>query len=387
LPEGRNLFDIATAAEQIGLFPAAQFLQAARDPAMIRDLDPHAPTLEGYLFPDTYKLSRKTTPERLCRIMTGKFRDVWKNLRTTESVHHTITLASLVEKEGKLAAERPQIAAVFANRLKRGMKLDCDPTTIYARCWRGGIAGRSIAPIWTAITRTTRTAMRGCRRGRCESGRGLDPRGARSGGFGFAVFSCCGRMAQAGTSFQVRWPAHDSAVGKYRPCQPPVAAERHRSSSGCASNLEAHPPNRITEVVWQALLLHLAPVSESYLRTCFAPRDCRFDQPYAGVRQHTLEELEESLRAMLSVYQDATASGNRDRARYWPPPGDRGQGPCEIHDAESAGARRATGAEGRNGAVDAGVAGESRSVPGLGGRAEASTGKLRGLEVSGLDDR
>jgi UPF0755 protein len=132
VPEGRNLFDIAAAAEQLGLFPAPKFLAAARDPALIRDLDPQAPTLEGYLFPDTYKLSRHTTPDHLCRLMTGKFRDAWRSLHTTAAVHRTITLASLVEKEGKLADERPRIAAVFDNRLRIGMKLDCDPTTIYA---------------------------------------------------------------------------------------------------------------------------------------------------------------------------------------------------------------------------------------------------------------
>jgi UPF0755 protein len=131
VPEGRNLFDIAAAVEQLGLFPASKFLEAARDPALIRDLDPQAPTLEGYLFPDTYKLSRHTTPDRLCRLMTGKFRDAWRSLHAT-AVHRTVTLASLVEKEGKLAEERPRIAAVFENRLRIGMKLDCDPTTIYA---------------------------------------------------------------------------------------------------------------------------------------------------------------------------------------------------------------------------------------------------------------
>jgi UPF0755 protein len=132
VPEGKNLFDIAAASEQLGLFGASSFLEAARDPAPIRDLDPRAPTLEGYLFPDTYKLSRHTTPDRLCRLMTGKFRDAWRSLHTTADVHRTVTLASLVEKEGKLAGERPRIAAVFENRLRIGMKLDCDPTTIYA---------------------------------------------------------------------------------------------------------------------------------------------------------------------------------------------------------------------------------------------------------------
>ncbi|MBZ5618326.1 MAG: endolytic transglycosylase MltG [Acidobacteriia bacterium] len=130
--EGRNIFDIAAAAEQLGLFPAAQFLAAARNPALIGNLDPQAPTLEGYLFPDTYRLGRHTTPDLLCRIMTGKFREAWRSLSTNADVHNTVTMASLVEKESKLAEDRPRIAAVFENRLRIGMKLDCDPTTIYA---------------------------------------------------------------------------------------------------------------------------------------------------------------------------------------------------------------------------------------------------------------
>jgi len=132
VPEGKNLFDIGAIAEELGIFKASEFVAAARKPDLIRDLDPEAPSLEGYLFPNTYRLSRHTTPERLCRLMTGKFREAWKGLQTASGVHETVTLASLVEKEGKLAEERPHIAAVFANRLRIGMKLDCDPTTIYA---------------------------------------------------------------------------------------------------------------------------------------------------------------------------------------------------------------------------------------------------------------
>jgi UPF0755 protein len=132
VPEGWNMFDIAAAVGQLGLFQADDFLAAARDPSLIRDLDPQAPTLEGYLFPNTYRLTRTTTPAGLCRMMTNKFREVWHGLHTSANVHETIALASLVEKESKLVEERPQVAAVFANRARIGMKLDCDPTTIYA---------------------------------------------------------------------------------------------------------------------------------------------------------------------------------------------------------------------------------------------------------------
>jgi peptidoglycan lytic transglycosylase G len=132
VPEGKNMFDIAASVQDLGLFSAADFLAAARDPSLIRDLDPEAPTLEGYLFPSTYRLTRQTTPKRLCRMMTDKFREVWGSLQSSRNAHDTVTLASMVEKEGKLPGERPVIAAVFENRLRIGMKLDCDPTTIYA---------------------------------------------------------------------------------------------------------------------------------------------------------------------------------------------------------------------------------------------------------------
>jgi UPF0755 protein len=132
VPEGKNIFDIASLAEHTGLFKARDFLAAARNPAMIRDLDPQAPTLEGYLFPSTYRLNHHTTPESLCRAMTAKFREAWRKLNAQQDAHRLVTLASLVEKEGKLPEDRPRIAQVFQKRLEIGMKLDCDPTTIYA---------------------------------------------------------------------------------------------------------------------------------------------------------------------------------------------------------------------------------------------------------------
>ena len=132
VPEGKNMFDIGAAAEQLGVFKGTEFVKAAQDPTVIRDLDPQAPSLEGYLFPSTYRLGHRTTPTQLCRMMTERFRAAWRGLNTDAGVHETVTLASLVEKEGKLEEERPLIAAVFANRLRLGMKLECDPTTIYA---------------------------------------------------------------------------------------------------------------------------------------------------------------------------------------------------------------------------------------------------------------
>ena len=139
--EGENIFDIAEAVGRLRLFAAADFLRTARNPAAIHDLDPSAPGLEGYLFPDTYRLNRQTTPESLCLSMTSRFREVWKQLGSTADVHGTVTLASLVEREARFPPDRPVIASVFNNRLKLGMKLDCDPTTIYAALLEGRYTG------------------------------------------------------------------------------------------------------------------------------------------------------------------------------------------------------------------------------------------------------
>lgn len=132
--EGSNIFDIAHQLEAAGTMLSADFLNAAADPSPIRDLDPHAATLEGYLFPATYRLAHSTTAGELCVKMTDQFRRQWKRLAAgkTADVHRTVTLASLVEKETSVPSERALIAGVFTNRLDKGMRLDCDPTTIYA---------------------------------------------------------------------------------------------------------------------------------------------------------------------------------------------------------------------------------------------------------------
>lgn len=80
--------------------------------------------------------------------------------------------------------------------------------------------------------------------------------------------------------------------------------------------LETVRPLRITETAWRDLLAQLAPVSESYLRDLIRQTGLPFDQPFAGIRQHTLGELEESLREMQKVYSEAAAAGDRERARY-----------------------------------------------------------------------
>ena len=80
--------------------------------------------------------------------------------------------------------------------------------------------------------------------------------------------------------------------------------------------LAANQPAAITEAVWHDLLHRLAPVSESYLRDLLRATGLPFDQPYSGIRQHTFEELEQSLLEMLQVYREALGAGDRGRARY-----------------------------------------------------------------------
>jgi len=143
VPEGYNMFDIAAAVEKLTLMPAGQFLKAAKDTSLIADMAPAAETLEGYLFPATYHVSKHSSAGQICRQMTDQFRKVWKELNPPPgvSVHAVVTLASLVEKETAIPEERPLVASVYWNRLRLGMKLDCDPTVAYAAILDGQYAG------------------------------------------------------------------------------------------------------------------------------------------------------------------------------------------------------------------------------------------------------
>ncbi len=133
IPEGSNIFDIARIVGEQKMLDAGEFLRAAKDPGLIRDIAPGAQSLEGYLFPSTYRLPRKVTAEGLCGRLTKQFREAAKELKLDAGrLHELVTLASLVEKESAVPEERPKIAGLFTNRLRQGMKLECDPTTIYA---------------------------------------------------------------------------------------------------------------------------------------------------------------------------------------------------------------------------------------------------------------
>ena len=136
--EGLTIRQMAAVFEEKGFGPAGEFIAAASKPGPIRELDPRAADLEGYLFPDTYTLPRRTTAEELVARMVGRFETSLRPETRQQaaarglSVRELVTLASLVEKETAKAEERPLVAAVYANRLKVGMGMQCDPTVIYA---------------------------------------------------------------------------------------------------------------------------------------------------------------------------------------------------------------------------------------------------------------
>ena len=138
IPEGYNVLQIADILDQKNLAPKQDILRLVRDPAFIRSLNVQAPTLEGYLFPDTYRFSRYTQPESIIRTFVNRFHEVvTPDLKDRATVmgmtlQEVLTLASVVEKETGLAAERPLVAGVFHNRLQRGIPLQSDPTVIYA---------------------------------------------------------------------------------------------------------------------------------------------------------------------------------------------------------------------------------------------------------------
>lgn len=142
IPEGSNIFDIAARVEAAGLGSKASVLAAAKqDASMVQDLDPQAPSLEGYLFPDTYRFSMHTDPQEMMMTMVRRFRAAATRIGLNASVHATVTLASLVEKETPVDAERPMVASVFSNRLAKSMPLMTDPSVIYAALLDGRYRG------------------------------------------------------------------------------------------------------------------------------------------------------------------------------------------------------------------------------------------------------
>jgi UPF0755 protein len=136
--EGLTVRQMSALYESKGFGPAAEFMAAASDATLIQDIDPGARTLEGYLFPDTYALPRNTTAAQLVpRMVDGFEKTLTPELRAQAaarglSVRELVTLASIVEKETGNPDERPLVSAVCWNRMKIGMRLQVDPSVIYA---------------------------------------------------------------------------------------------------------------------------------------------------------------------------------------------------------------------------------------------------------------
>jgi UPF0755 protein len=144
VPEGANIFDIAARVERAGLGTRQDFLDVAVSQRnLVADLDPEAKSLEGYLFPDTYRFSPTVTAAQIAAAMVQRFRAAAAQLGLKENVHKVVTIASLVERETAVDADRPLVASVFANRLAKGMPLRTDPAVIYGLevtgRWRGTI--------------------------------------------------------------------------------------------------------------------------------------------------------------------------------------------------------------------------------------------------------
>jgi UPF0755 protein len=143
IPEGFNIFDIAQAVAGAGLSSPEAFLAAERQHTeLIARWSPNATSLEGYLFPDTYKFSRHATPAMMLSTMVKRFGQQAERLGLSDAdAARVVTMASLVEKEVHVDAERPTVAGVFENRLASGMPLQTDPTVIYASLLNGTWTG------------------------------------------------------------------------------------------------------------------------------------------------------------------------------------------------------------------------------------------------------
>jgi UPF0755 protein len=138
IPEGRTIRDVAALLESAGFGGADEFLCLVRDPQFLLSLDLPASGIEGYLFPDTYDFGWASTPEDVLRHMVDHFRKQTEALRPNLQAsgltqEEMVILASVIESETGVAAERAIISGVFHNRLRIGMRLQADPTAVYER--------------------------------------------------------------------------------------------------------------------------------------------------------------------------------------------------------------------------------------------------------------
>jgi len=136
LPEGYSIYQAAELLEQKGYFSREAFLEKCRDKALLIPLELTEGSVEGYLYPATYNLSREGGEEQLIKQMVEQFKKIYTGILEGEGVrrfsrHEVVTLASIIEKEAVDSKEKPLISSVFHNRLRIGMPLQSDPTAVY----------------------------------------------------------------------------------------------------------------------------------------------------------------------------------------------------------------------------------------------------------------
>ncbi len=140
IPEGTDIFGLAGKLEAAGVLEARAFLRAARDRSVLARFGITGESAEGYCFPDTYRFALDIPPAKVLATMVGRFRERIGPLLRGATIppplvddRDVLTLASIVEQEARLPEERPLIAGVYLNRLRRGMRLEADPTAVYGR--------------------------------------------------------------------------------------------------------------------------------------------------------------------------------------------------------------------------------------------------------------
>ena len=151
ITEGETIWNVAEKLQKAGIMSEEDFFRLNADPGFRSSLDIDAPSLEGYLFPDTYKFPKDYEPEKVIRVMVDNMRshftpDILLEMKKSGMTERDVlTLASIIEKEAVVDFERPIISAVYRNRLKKRMRLDADPTSIYGiKDFKDGITRKDL---------------------------------------------------------------------------------------------------------------------------------------------------------------------------------------------------------------------------------------------------
>ena len=151
IPEGKSIRETAEIFEKSGFVDRDEFYKLATDPEMAKELTgKNVSTLEGYLYPDTYSFPKSIGTKEIITSMVESFNNVYDGLSSEKNIrlsdHQVVILASMIEKETGAPSEREDISAVFHNRLKKGMRLECDPTVIYGmgESYKGNIRKKDL---------------------------------------------------------------------------------------------------------------------------------------------------------------------------------------------------------------------------------------------------